>query len=107
MKNCDICPFVAEQTIDDPAVVLQTSRWNVVLDRNQLYLGKGFVTLREHKSSLGELDETDWRELHEVIRSMPSRPGSRPMCTGTSTHAMLTVRTLRGRNFLTQSGHGI
>ena len=28
------------------------------------------MTLREHKSSLGELDETDWRELHEVIRSM-------------------------------------
>ena len=71
MKNCDICPFVAEQTIYDPAVVLQTDRWNVVLDRNnQLYLGKGFVTLREHKSSLSELDETDWRELHEVIRSM-------------------------------------
>lgn len=70
MKNCDICPFVAEQTIDDPAVVLQTDRWNAVLDRNQIYLGKGFVTLREHKSSLSELDETDWRELHEVIRSM-------------------------------------
>ena len=41
MKNCDICPFVVEQTTDDPAVVLQTSRWNAVLDRNQLYLGKG------------------------------------------------------------------
>ncbi len=67
MKNCDICPFVAEQTIDDPVVVLQTSRWNVVLDRNQCYLGKSFITLRQHKETLSDLDKVDWAELHQVI----------------------------------------
>lgn len=66
--NCEICPFTSTQQADDREVLLQTSRWNVVLDRNQEYLGKSFVSLREHKGSLSELDTIDWTELREVIR---------------------------------------
>lgn len=69
MKNCEICPLLAGQATDD-YVILQTERWRVVLDKNQSYLGKSFITLRQHKETLSDLDDTDWRELHEVIRQM-------------------------------------
>ena len=60
MENCQICPLVEQQVAgDDDSVVLQTARWLAVIDRNQLYLGKGFVTLRQHKSALSELDGAD------------------------------------------------
>ena len=71
MENCQICPLVEQQVAgDDDSVVLQTARWLAVIDRNQLYLGKGFVTLRQHKSALSELDGADWQELHQVISRM-------------------------------------
>ncbi len=40
----------------------------MVLDRNQRYLGKSFITLRQQcVEALPELDEVDWMELHQVI----------------------------------------
>ena len=54
----------------DDNVILQTERWVAVLDRNQCYLGKSFITLRQHKETLSDLDEVDWTELHQVIRQI-------------------------------------
>lgn len=70
MNNCDICPLVASQQAADDEVILQTDRWVAVLDRNQSYLGKAFVSLRQHKATLSDLDQSDWQELHEVMRRM-------------------------------------
>ena len=67
MKDCEICPLLVGQTASDDNVILQTERWVAVLDRNQCYLGKSFITLRQHKETLSELDEADWMELHQVI----------------------------------------
>lgn len=69
-NNCHICPFLVGQTAADQNVIVQTECWVAVLDRNQSYLGKSFVTLRQHKATLSDLDDADWRELHEVIRQM-------------------------------------
>lgn len=69
-NNCHICPFLVGQTAADENVIVQTERWVAVLDSNQSYLGKSFVTLRQHKATLSDLDDADWRELHEVIRQM-------------------------------------
>ena len=66
--NCEICPLLVGQTAADDNVILQTQRWVAVLDKNQCYLGKSFITLRQHKETLSELDESDWMELHQVIR---------------------------------------
>lgn len=66
-KDCEICPLLVGQTAADDNVILQTERWVAVLDRNQCYLGKSFITLRQHKETLSELDEADWMELHHVI----------------------------------------
>lgn len=70
MKDCEICPLLVGQTAADDNVILQTERWVAVLDRNQCYLGKSFITLRQHKETLSELDEVDWMELHQVIRQL-------------------------------------
>lgn len=69
-RDCEICPLLVGQTAADDNVILQTERWVAVLDRNQCYLGKSFITLRQHKETLSELDEVDWMELHQVIRQL-------------------------------------
>jgi len=69
-KDCEICPLLVGQTAADDNVILQTERWVAVLDRNQCYLGKSFITLRQHKQTLSELDEADWAELRHVIRQL-------------------------------------
>ena len=69
-KECEICPLLVGQTAADDNVILQTKRWVAVLDKNQCYLGKSFITLRQHKKTLSELDEADWTELHQVIRQI-------------------------------------
>ncbi len=69
-KECEICPLLVGQTAADDNVILQTERWVAVLDKNQCYLGKSFITLRQHKKTLSELDEADWTELHRVIRQI-------------------------------------
>ena len=68
MSDCEICPLLVGQTPEDPQVVLQTERWVVVLDKDQEYLGKAFVTLRKHKNTISDLNATDWAELYEVIK---------------------------------------
>lgn len=70
MKDCEICSFLVNQTADSDEVILQTDNWVVVLDRNQSYLGKSFITLRRHKATLSDLDEAEWQDLHEVMRQM-------------------------------------
>lgn len=69
-KECEICPLLVGQTTADDNVILQTERWVAVLDRNQCYLGKSFITLRQHEETLSDLDEADWMELHHVIRQL-------------------------------------
>lgn len=69
-KECKICPLLVGQTAADDNVILQTERWVAVLDKNQCYLGKSFITLRQHKETLSDLYEADWMELHQVIRQL-------------------------------------
>lgn len=69
-KECEICPLLVGQTAADDNVILQTERWVAVLDKNQCYLGKSFITLRQHKETLSDLDEADWTELRQVIRQI-------------------------------------
>ena len=69
-KECKICPLLVGRTAADDNVILQTERWVAVLDKNQCYLGKSFITLRQHKETLSDLDEADWMELHQVIRQL-------------------------------------
>ena len=66
-KDCEICPLLVGQTAADDNIIFQAERWVAVLDKNQSYLGKSFITLRQHKETLSELDEADWMELHQRV----------------------------------------
>lgn len=68
MKNCDICPLMDGISDDNPLSLVLTDRWSLALDKNQSYLGKSYLTLREHKETISDLDETDWLELWNVMR---------------------------------------
>ena len=70
MRECEICPFLVDQSAGDENVLMQTDRWVSVLDPNQSYLGKSYVTLREHKETISDLDAVDWGELHIVMSSL-------------------------------------
>lgn len=54
----------------DSELLIQTEHWNAVLDKNQEYLGKSFVTLRKHKETLSELSSNEWSDLHTVMQKM-------------------------------------
>lgn len=51
-------------------VVFETSRWRVVLDSDQRFLGKSFVTLLEHKESISDLSDEDWSDLRDVMKRL-------------------------------------
>jgi ATP adenylyltransferase len=68
--NCEICPILASSSNGNDVVVLETTYWRVVLDEDQRFLGKSFVTLREHKESVSELSSDEWQDLHDVMRRL-------------------------------------
>lgn len=70
MMECDICPLLVNQTEKDENVLLQTDYWVVVLDKNQPYLGKSFVTARKHVATISGLDGDSWTDLHFVMMKM-------------------------------------
>lgn len=72
MNNCEICPILATHNDDKDVQIIETDKWRVVLDPNQQFLGKAFVTLLEHKSSLSDLDETGWRDFEALVKRLES-----------------------------------
>lgn len=67
MKNCEICLGINKKT-DKNDLIFETEKWRVTLDANQQFLGKCFVTLLAHKSSLSELNEDDWADFEKLVR---------------------------------------
>lgn len=65
-QDCDICTFLQNPTHR----IVVTDRWSVGVSNNQAYFGRAYAALREHKSSLSELDETDWQEFHQIVRRL-------------------------------------
>lgn len=72
MNNCEICPILATPNNGEDMQITETEKWRVVLDPNQQFLGKAFVTLLEHKSSLSDLDEADWRDFEILVKRLES-----------------------------------
>ncbi len=65
-KDCDACKFLA----DPKHQILVTNSWNIGLGNNQAYLGRAYATLRTHKSSLSELNQSEWQEFKEIVRKL-------------------------------------
>lgn len=70
MDDCEICPILATRSNGKDVQVIETKRWRVVLDPNQRFLAKAFITLLEHKTSLSELSEADWRDFESLVKRL-------------------------------------
>lgn len=65
-ENCDVC----ETLHDSKHQLLLTKYWRVVLSNNHAYIGRAYVTLRTHKSSLGTLERDEWVEFEDLVRKL-------------------------------------
>ena len=65
--KCSICQIL--QSGQDEEILLQSDHWRVVLAPDQAYLGRSYVTLLEHRSSLADLSSNQWLDLQLVIQT--------------------------------------
>ncbi len=50
--------------------LIATKKWIVNLAPDQGYLGRSYITLREHKASLSELSSEEWEEFTNIARQL-------------------------------------
>jgi diadenosine tetraphosphate (Ap4A) HIT family hydrolase len=65
-KNCDSCKHLGNSSSN----ILTTDHWVVALAPDQGYLGRCYVTLREHKGSLSLLSEREWADFASITRQL-------------------------------------
>jgi diadenosine tetraphosphate (Ap4A) HIT family hydrolase len=63
-RGCGVCEALSGAT----SSIFETEHWTAVLSPEQGYLGSTFVGLKRHVSSLSELSDEEWAELHQVIK---------------------------------------
>lgn len=65
-QECDVCSVIQ----DDTGVLLESDKWTVRLARDQGYVGRSYVTLKDHKGSLSELSGEEWDVFQEIVRRL-------------------------------------
>lgn len=75
MSECEICPILESHNDGQDVTVLETTHWRAVLDSDQRFLGKMFVTLLGHKPTVSDLSEEEWQDLHTVMRQLEHAVG--------------------------------
>ena len=70
MNNCEICAILATHNEGRDITLTETKKWRVVLDPNQRFLGKSFITLLDHKSSLSELSSEEWKDFTQLSKNL-------------------------------------
>lgn len=65
-KVCDGCEFLKNPTNQ----FLTTQNWTVGIGNNHAYLGRAYVTLRNHKGSLSSLTTQEWSEFQEIVQKL-------------------------------------
>lgn len=66
INECDICTNISAEK----ANLLTTDSWVVILSSDQGYLGRCYVTLRDHKGSLRELTDAEWQDYAGIVRRL-------------------------------------
>lgn len=66
--DCDVCNGL--EIYGELPWIVESDIWRVELNPNQQHLGRTFVGLREHKSSLSELSETELLEFHRILKKL-------------------------------------
>jgi diadenosine tetraphosphate (Ap4A) HIT family hydrolase len=68
-KKCDACNFLNNPTPETQLLV--TPYWSVGIDgKNHAYLGRAYVTLKQHKPSLSSLDQQEWADFQELVKKL-------------------------------------
>ena len=65
-KNCVICKHLDEPSRN----ILTTDHWVVALASDQGYLGRCYVTLRQHKGDLSSLTSQEWAEFGAIAKQL-------------------------------------
>ncbi|MCX6728063.1 MAG: HIT family protein [Candidatus Saccharibacteria bacterium] len=61
--DCDTCKL----PINPDSVIYETDQWRVLLANDQGYLGRCYVTAKNHTGSLGELSDQQWKEYARIV----------------------------------------
>ncbi len=61
-ETCHICPLVEKPSHE----ILATKHWTVNLGKDQLYLGRAYVTIRQHKGRLADISPEEWQDFGKV-----------------------------------------
>jgi len=68
-KQCDACDFLSNPTSETQ--ILDTQYWSVGIDgKNHAYLGRAYVTLKEHKPSLSNLSQNEWDDFQDIVSKL-------------------------------------
>lgn len=65
-KKCDTCKHLENPSNN----ILTTDHWVVALAPDQGYLGRCYVTLREHKADLSSLSAEEWVEFGVIAKQL-------------------------------------
>ncbi len=65
--KCTYC-----QKADEDDLILQARYWNVILAKDQTYLGRCVVASIRHCGSLSELKKEEWEEFIELVKKLES-----------------------------------
>lgn len=68
VKDCEVCEFLPN---NDP--IFETDKWAVSLAPDQGYLGRCFVTLKDHKGDMSDLTDEEWREFIDIVKKLEAR----------------------------------
>ncbi|MDZ7786418.1 MAG: HIT family protein [Candidatus Saccharibacteria bacterium] len=61
--NCEVCKVLPQ---NNP--IFETDKWVATLAFDQGYLGRAYITLKEHKGDLKDLSEEEWLEFSKVLK---------------------------------------
>ena len=68
-NKCDICNFISNPTPETQ--ILDTPFWRVGVDgKNHAYIGRAYVTLKEHKPSLSSLSQEEWEDFQAIVKKL-------------------------------------
>ncbi len=65
LTQCDICNLLPKLN-----PIFETNNWTILINKNQGYLGRCYVTLKKHKGSLSEINDDEWLDFSEVVSKL-------------------------------------
>lgn len=65
-RGCFACSY----SLDPPYPLFDGKFWKLYLAEDQSYVGRSYLNLKVHKSSLSEIDFDEWREYIEIVRKV-------------------------------------